>query len=384
MALRLRLALPAILIATFLFDQVTRAFPIDTWSFRAWEAMSVDHAPSTPFEPSRRYESSKAYGDLANLGNLRRLRVYRHERFTTDAYGFRNPPGLADSGTTSVLLLGDSMAAGSGVSDESTLSGQLTSPFRRRTYTIAPMLPTAPTLAAFIRMLGLKKGDWIVHQVTYLYNESSAWSVEPKRHAQVTMAERWRRSYRTETWPLRILANRMTRVVQNDRLLSNPFRSNVQIARLQNGDEMIFLAADGVSTGISEKTRKEVSDSVRYLKSLADEAEKFSLHWLVVLVPTKSAVYAPLMTGPATTPPTMPGIYAELETQLDDAGLRVVNLYSKLTSRARIAAAQHQYLYWPDDTHWNAAGIAVAAQAIAQFMAERERSESEASRVGGK
>jgi SGNH hydrolase-like domain, acetyltransferase AlgX len=374
MAFRLRYTLPSILLTTLLIDQTTRALPIDRWSFRAWEAMSVDHAPSVPFEPSRRYKSSRSYGDLANLGNLRRLRVYRHERFTTDAYGFRNPPGLADSGITSVLLLGDSMAVGSGVPDESTLSAQLTSDFRRRTYTIAPALPTAATLAAFIRMLGLKKGDWVVNQVTYLYNESAAWSVEPRRYPPVTLAERWWRSYQRDLWPLRILANQVTRFVQDDRLLSNPFKSNVRIARLQNGDEMIFLASDVYSPGVPEQTRKDVSDSVRYLRSLADVAEKHSLRWLVVLVPTKLAVYMPLIAG-VRVAPLMPGSFAELESQLHGAGLSVINLYPPLASQAQVEAAQHKYLYWRDDTHWNAEGIAAAAQAIARFMSEQERSE---------
>src|SRR5262245_20615049 len=157
MVFRLRVILPSILVAAFVLDQATRAVPIDPWSFRAWEAMSMAHPRDAPFEPSRQYDSSATFGDLANLGNLPRSRVYRHERFTTDAYGFRNPPGLAESGKARVLLLGDSLAAGSSVSDESTLSGQLTRQFRRPTYTIAPALPTATTLAAFIRMLGLKK-----------------------------------------------------------------------------------------------------------------------------------------------------------------------------------------------------------------------------------
>jgi hypothetical protein len=175
MRFRLQFVLPLILFAMCVIDQVTRALPLDPWSFRAWEAMSVDRAPTTPFEPSRQYDSANAFGDLANLGNVRRLRVYRRERFTTDAYGFRNPLGLGESGSTSVLLLGDSMAAGSGVSDELTLSGQLTSTFGRPTYTIAPMLPTPVTLGAFIDVLGMRRGAWIVHQVTYLYNQASAY-----------------------------------------------------------------------------------------------------------------------------------------------------------------------------------------------------------------
>jgi hypothetical protein len=189
------------------------------------------------------------------------------------------------------------------------------------------------------------------------------------------MAERWRRSYKDEAWPMRILANQVIRVAKDDRLLSNPFSSKVRIARLQNGDEMLFLATDEISTEISEGTRKEVSASVRYLKSLADEAKKYSLRHLVVLVPTKFAVYAPLTAGALTTTPGMPGHFVELEAQLQSAGLSVLNLYPILTAHAQFEAARHRYLYWRDDTHWNADGIAIAAESIAGFMAEQERSD---------
>src|SRR6187549_2051008 len=121
---KLKVVLPLILAFACAADGLTRTLPVGFFSFRAWEAMIANAPADAPFEPLARYDA-RSFGDLANMGNLRRMRIYRRETFTTDAYGFRNPPGLAESGTTSVLLIGDSFSAGSGVHDKLTLAGQL-------------------------------------------------------------------------------------------------------------------------------------------------------------------------------------------------------------------------------------------------------------------
>lgn len=367
--LRLRTVLPAMLLATFVADGVTRAMPVTTWTFRAWEGLVVNSRPTTSFEPLGRFDSPVAFGDLANMGNLPWMRVHRRETFTIDAYGFRNPPGRAESDQVTVLLLGDSFATGSGVSDDLTLSGQLTSTWGHTTYSMAPMLPRAVSLAAFAQMLHMKPGGWVVHQQTYAYTEAHARLTEPAKHPPVSAIERVKRSFRADLRPLRILANQLWKSLQNDVWLANPFTGAVRRARLLNGDDMLFIAGESAPEGVSPDTAKVIAEAVSYSKGLRDEAARLGLRYLAVLVPIKTAVYQHLLAPPGAAA-VPPGTVTETERQLEAAGIEVLNLFEPLTARATSALPRHQYVYWRDDTHWNPAGIATAAEAIAGVIAQ--------------
>jgi hypothetical protein len=47
----------------------------------------------------------------------------------------------------------------------------------------------------------------------------------------------------------------------------------------------------------------------------------------------------------------------------------VLNLTPEFRKQAEALLARGEYLYWLDDTHWNAEGIRVAAQEIAKSKA---------------
>ena len=366
--LRLRVVLTAILAATCIADGVTRALPVSTYSFRAWEGMSVNHAPTAPFEPWGRFDSRHSFGDLANMGNLPWMRVERHETFTIDRYGFRNPPDRAASGNVAALLLGDSFSAGSGVADDLSLGGQLTAAWRLPTYTLAPILISASSVQSFMTTLRMKPGSWIIHQQTYPYGEKQAWVVEPHAYPPVTAPRRFAQTVRADVSPLRIFVNQAWKRLQNGDWLTNPFAPAVHRGRLRSGDDLLFIAGETAPPAVSPDTAREIGESVRYATTMRDEARRLGLHYLVVLVPVKTAVYQHLM-APAGTPAVPPGTITETERQLREAGVPVLNLYRPLADRAERLLARHQLVYWRDDTHWNADGIATAAEAIAAAIA---------------
>lgn len=367
-ALRLRYVLPAILLAACVADGVTRAMPMTTWTFRAWEGLMANRQPATPFEPMGRFDSAKTFGDLANMGNLPWMRVFRHETFTIDAYGFRNPSGRAESGTVSVLLLGDSFAAGSGVADALTLGGQLTSAWGLETYTLAPILPSLPALASFTGMLQMKPGAWVVHPQTNLYSEAQAWSASPVRYPASTPLQRFRQSMRSEVPPMRILVNQMWKSLQNDGWLENPFRSAVHRQRLHNGDDLLFIAGESAPPTVAPETARQIATQVQYAAKLDAEASRLGLRYLAVLVPVKTGAYQHLFDVPGVTPVPY-GMIAETERQMRAAGIRVLNLFGPLTERATALLPRHQFVYWRDDTHWSPSGIGAAAEAIAAVVA---------------
>src|SRR5258708_8130839 len=99
--------------------------------------MTVFTPPMGAFPPNTRYDNQKSYGDLANLGNLREFRQYRHEIFTTDFRGFRNLSQSESNSRPDILLVGDSFGAGAGVTDMDSPGVQLSAALHPNVYNAA-------------------------------------------------------------------------------------------------------------------------------------------------------------------------------------------------------------------------------------------------------
>ncbi|NLH49422.1 MAG: hypothetical protein GX444_12600 [Myxococcales bacterium] len=84
--------------------------------FREWECVVAN---DRPFKPWVRWQGI-SYGDLANTAGVPQLKHFHPESFTADEYGFRNPPGQYAKGPQ-VVIVGDSFAAGSQLSDDEVL-----------------------------------------------------------------------------------------------------------------------------------------------------------------------------------------------------------------------------------------------------------------------
>jgi hypothetical protein len=86
---------------------------------------------------------------------------------------------------------------------------------------------------------------------------------------------------------------------------------------------------------------------------------------VVLLVPNKYTVYGPLTVG---SPGAAEGgrLLAGIADRLRDSGVPGVDVTPLFAAQAAAGLPRHEYLYWRDDTHWNARGIRLAADAIWQ------------------
>ena len=357
--------IPRLLLVVCLVDVSLRFMSIEPLTFRAWEAMTRYRPPGAAFEPNRHYSNERAYGDSAAMGNLPELRKYRRETFTTDALGFRNV-AVPQSMSGSAILIGDSFAAGSGVSDEETLSARLS----KRTGCIVYNAgrehphPDADQVLALARKLNMRGG-----LVMHLYSEDR----EPP-----TLPTKWQREMRqvlarTPGWagrlvgrvrglvtvsPLRILSERAMKTLENDRIFPNRYAANVVRATVYNGDSMLFLAS---RVNNFYRTREA---SVEYWTWLRDELSKERLNLLVLLVPSKYTVYRRFLLDQRPTSETGGDYLNRLEQGLRAAGVPVLNLAPIFLARVGDYLEHGEYLYWLDDIHWNAQGFDLAAAAI--------------------
>jgi hypothetical protein len=356
-------------VAVCVVDLALRFMPIDPLTFRGWEALLRYRAPGASFESNRRYSNPRSYGDLAAFGNLPGLRQYRPEVFTTDALGFRNAPQVPD-GEVSAILAGDSFVVGSGVSDDETLSSRLSERGGCVVYNAGTdqgaVVPDEIVMVA--QRLHMRN-----NLVIRLYSEGAEVPAVPtgrKKLLKTLVAKIVKgtpagvrdlvgriRGYLTVS-PLQILSGRALKALANDRILPNRYVSYVTRGTLSNGDSILFRT----STVDTFYRRRDVA--IDYWLWLRDELRKARLDLWVVLVPSKYTVYRAFLVDHPPAEPG-PGTYlGRLEHALRAEGIPVLNLTPFLSDEAARHLKQGEYLYWLDDIHWNARGIALTAEAI--------------------
>jgi len=346
----------------------------DWLAFRTWEVAVWASKPGGigPFEPNRVILKEHAYGDLAGMGNMKDMRVYRREEFHVDRFGFRNLQ--TERPTNSVgLVVGDSFTIGAGVSDSETLPVQLSADAGEFFYNAGGEASFVSAEAA-ASMLQLSSGT-LVYQLL----ERSA------RHAPPDLSELKGNPLRepSEAQPLSknsvtsvlasaiellvsdhspgfILSRKFVKNLQDDVWIPNPYSNDVVRRRLRNGDEMLFFPDDF----------KPVADQVKlasawrcYLAAFSRRMAERHVTMMVLLVPDKGTVYGSLMDT-ATSDSGGQDLLAMLEKELRGADVPTLNLTPLFRTAAVRLLPQHDYLYWRDDTHWNAQGVKLAANAL--------------------
>ena len=100
---------------------------------------------------------------------------------------------------------------------------------------------------------------------------------------------------------------------------------------------------------------------VQTVKRVAEGFQGRGITLVVLLVPEKEQIHIAAL--PAEEQPSLaqgPALLAAIADGLKDANVPVVNLLPVFAA----ATAQGQRLYWRDDTHWNDAGIRLAAEEL--------------------
>jgi hypothetical protein len=128
---------------------------------------------------------------------------------------------------------------------------------------------------------------------------------------------------------------------------------------------MLFFRYHIETLGWTEAMRRpdEVADAIATLDRYCRERK---IRLIVVLIPEKEQVYRDAIPAHLRPDgqPFPPSVLWQLETLLHDQGVEAVNLLRPFAA-AREAGER---LYWRDDTHWNDAGIRIAAGQVAALL----------------
>ncbi len=364
--------LPRLMLLYFLLDLTLRFFSLDPLTFRAWEAM-LRHYPNAvgPFIPSKHYHRDNSYGGVAGIGNLPALRHYHSVDFTTDVYGFHNPPAPLQANPMGIVI-GDSFAVGSELPQDESLSAQLTKRFGGQFYNAgAPQPLHLQSLEAVATRIGLHHG-----LVVFEFLESRALQDPPantpdggRGTAQAflfrTLGQDWMDRLATplnqlHASPLQALSAKLEKNIQNDALLPNSFASFVIQERLRNGEPIVFLPAEFKSPS---DPRKMAERWAAYFAWYALELRKDGLNLVVLLVPNRTTIYAPLLAQPRDVSASRATLDAFADV-LGKFGVRTIPLEPRYTRLAAVLLEEKKYLYFLDDTHWNGIGTSIAADEI--------------------
>lgn len=356
---------PAVLLGCMLLDFSFRFIPPVFVCFRAWEAVVLFATALGPFGPDIVYRNPKSYGDLSNMGNLPHLRQYRQEVFRTDSAGFRNRH-KADIPFNGILLLGDSFAAGSGVSDEQSLGEVIARISGLSVYNAAP--GGIKALDDLQMASGLVLWEQSERAPLPAAIPEMGWKGQLRRLiGRFRILEAYLTSWRSYS-PMQIWCGRVIKLIQNDRFFPNHYHDFVESRTLSNGQEMLFLPSEVTNYGDDRQT-----DPTFFIQ-LRSRLHAKKIELLVVLVPDKYVVYHDLLS-PAADPPNRARrpFMDIIEERLRAAQIPVVNLTGSFRAEAALRLAQNSYLYWLDDTHWNQTGINSAAIKIVDSSLFRRR-----------
>lgn len=306
------------------------------------------------------------YGDLGAAPDFPSwLRQPRLVRFHTDSRGFRND---ADYAGQSVILSGDSFVAGSDNDQSDSLANQLGRDYGIAAYSLGfpsepadyfrqaqAMLPALNEKASFLMFI-FEGNDFQLPKDARL-EESDAMRLRPNVY---------------DGLKLRILQAVHDRF-KAGRLLFNITRlAEYKLFSRTGAGYPLFAVGKGHLAFLRPYIQFARAPSLDL--TIGPNPEVVVPHLRgVFFVPTKYRVYAPYCPACADAPPTEPaaGLVA-LHKVFDPMGVPMIDLTGPLRRRARELLPEGRYLYWADDTHWNADGIAVAAATVADFLKAKE------------
>jgi hypothetical protein len=377
--LRTGYLLPRLLVLLFVADLVFRVIPLSALGFRT-SATIRRKLPTAvgPFKPGAKFQENADFGDLANLGNMPEMRVYRKSSFTTDRFGFNNPfPLLRAPG---IMLLGDSFTLPSDVPENRTLSAQLSMLSGKPVFNAGgeSALQLGP-LRDLAQRLGMHQGYVVFEFLERHLVESPPLRTDTGKSpirsipTRVLGVRRWE-EIRLPFWsevefsPLQAMAQKLDKALSNGTFLPNRYSQNVLVRSLINGDILLFFAKDVANNQVPEG---QVIAWANYFAWLSAELRKDGLDLVVLLVPNKYTVYQPFFAVPESSSRSEQNILL-LQSRLFGENVPVVSLVGAFRKQAASDLENHEYLYWKDDSHWNERGMTIAAKKLADRIATQE------------
>ncbi|MDZ4676213.1 MAG: hypothetical protein SGI74_01785 [Oligoflexia bacterium] len=333
---------------------------------RSYECASLNRALTGPFRANFAHQRDAICGDLATMSNRRDLCEMRSEIFETDPWGYRNTQEVW-ARKNEILLFGDSFALGQGVTQGEVPSVQLTKKIGKNVYDgagkleleylhwLLDNLKTPPKTVIYFHL----------ERHNHRLEEISGWdkTIDASNIFQ-KIDVFWKSFWAYD--PLKIIFSQFEKGFLIPSLFPNRFAEKVPVFDLQNGKTFLFL--DSSVNRYGDQRADDLFREAEYFDELRILLSEKNIKLLIVLIPEKYSVYAPLVKNPKNYPLKNSHYLMSLQGELIRRRMQVINLLPDFIKESQSRHKQGQYIYWPDDTHWNTQGIELATSKIAKHL----------------
>jgi len=354
--LSMGVVIPAALALLAIFDVAGRVIAPGAFIRSPAYRAAILAPQDAPFRGNLHFIVDRIDGDIASSANLPPVQQLGPLTFSTDAIGFRATPGTTAETADVLVAGGRSFLFGAALSDEDTLPSQLAKGLGRGVYNAGRWPEDETSIAQFENLLRLVPRARTVVLLSIEREDLSADAGHPpsRFHALLRM---WRGKPPS---PLRAIATRLAKRIQNGVWLPNRYAGEAVVYRLADGRRFL-VRADEQTRFVHPPDAEKTAHTAAALAAYAKVSQAHGLRCIVVLIPDKLTVYAIQIDG---APPESDYLQ-RLEKELRGRGIEVVNAAPLLRHEAE---QNRRLLYYLDDSHWTPAGVSVTANAIVRAM----------------
>ncbi len=331
--------------------------PIDFFTFRVWEALVKKYSIGVlkgPFYPNMTIVKMEEGGDLKPSPEcaVRKKNVL----WQTDAYGYRKTASRTFQ--YPIIIVGDSNTAGGGLSQPEMLSEVLEKHLNKKVY------PLAPESIKYIFKHGLLKQS--KPEVVILANIertilTANYAVRPgSDFKNPSIADKI-------MWSVMLQPAIQSVAIHIDRVLKANMLNYIKAAinsrppsptgsASGNACPVLFFKGAQANHKVPDNV---LQNAVQSIKQLSDFFAGKGVRFIFLPIPNKETIYYRELATPK------PVFLEKLTCELRAQGVEVVDtqkVFDQITSRSGIP------LYHRDDTHWNAAGVEVAAKLLEDIL----------------
>jgi hypothetical protein len=341
----------ALFASPILFVWMLEAFilPPNFFTYRLWESLRYSsQIPRVgPFYPNITLEMT----EQGDLGHHTARAVEKRVEWKTDEWGFRNDRFIADP---DVLIVGDSFVAGTGLSQDQTLTAQLTAMTGHR-LKIYNMAPATLDDMVFLMQNGIMHKPKLLIFSMVERNVPKPVTGDLSRPFDVNTA-----SYNVKRKLYGLTGfdafyDRLTRFydIRWAQARINKQQGSGLVSPVDH--RMLFLQGKK-SLAKADARLKSVTRVITSYKQYCD-AQK--IDFLFLPMPNKETVYYDLVPFPS-----QPDLLFRLDSALHPLGIRTLNVLPLYNHERRNGAL----LYHPDDTHWNGYAARLVATEIKKYL----------------
>jgi alginate O-acetyltransferase complex protein AlgJ len=327
---------------------ITASLPLNFFSFRVWEALKVtsNSVLPGPFYPLQKI----AMSEEGDLGHGTPYAIKKFAAWEIDRYGYRK----SDSGAPfDVVAIGDSMLAGSDLTQTEIFSEVLQGKLGRSVYPYAP-----GDLGRFIheprfstgapKVVILERIERNILSNEQLHERVPAGYKERLR----SVVNNYAMTYLDCILPAAIVLDR----VQKNELL-NYLRAKIQPApRSQRYHDLFFYQGTAAVTTAADS---EVQRTVQAISQYYEFFKKRNILFIYLPVPNKETIYSDFLPGsPRGT------VLEKVLQGMKQTAVPTIDLLHAFQSAKHVGCNPYQI----DDTHWNARGVEIAADLTAAVI----------------